>query len=537
MTFPAAQDLYVGDPTWLSAGDMSNYHTRIVKNVTSKGASWPAGDIPAVLIVSARETIIGCHSFEQFLAPDLVTFFVFDRWTADPIYGLSQWVSSLTSTQTKASFLFVTDEHYGEILARKIAYDIIIARGLDAKVKTLFNVNCDIHPIQTNHSRYRSMPDLGKELYWAMANESLLRSRSRTGVFNNNTGREHYEVFAIGPVTLETLPTSGTDFEGAVVHGNDVDGYASKYHHVKPASLGKTPWIIDSLAWCEGHIIMINFTLLQRISSVYFSMDQYLTEQRVYQSLLPKHLMTVLRHNDFAAQFQLARVASDLSTPAYAVSVLDMDEMKLRNYEILALCRSPWRINTTFFDLISRVGVTLDRVFAMGFGAERIKNHWIPSYLTSSATKPNKTLNDYEGRRFFKAQMMIAGYYEDPSFLNTTFIRYVMKKVYPSVYLITQGVGYKFFGTIQQGPISTNYFTNDWNTKTYGSTQICGTLSCLNKIPLSARILDIPRSATIANSFLPYIVNEVGPVNASYSVSLTGGILPQVYFAQAISSP
>eukprot|EP00475_Leptophrys_vorax_P010654 TRINITY_DN1724_c0_g1_i1.p1 TRINITY_DN1724_c0_g1~~TRINITY_DN1724_c0_g1_i1.p1 ORF type:complete len:562 (-),score=100.05 TRINITY_DN1724_c0_g1_i1:88-1773(-) len=534
---PATLDLVNGDPTWLSYADMSNYSSRIVSKVNSKGAAWPTSStIQTVTLVCARETLIGCHSFSSFLSPSAVTIFVFDRWTADPIYGLTKWVSSLNSTKTLGAFLIITDEHYGEVFSRKVAYDMIMAKGLGNKVQTLFSINCDIHPINTNHKLYKDYPAITTELYSVLTSEMRLRASGKTAVFNTATGRNAFGVFAIYPVILETLPTSNSTLFGAVQHGNDVAGFSGVYHQIKPSSLGTKKWIVDSLSWPEGHVLMINFPLLKAIASEYFSMVQYLSEERVLPPFLTRHKMTVLRHNEVATNFQLARSASDLSNPAYASSVLDMELLKLRNYEILALARSPWRMNTTFFALESRkISVQINIMFASAFDAQRIKQHWIPSAVSGSAG--NVTLNDDVGKRFFGAQMLIAGYYEDPSYHNTTVRRYVMKRVYPTVYLVTMGSGLKDFGGVMQGKSVTQYFTNDWNTKTYGGKSICGTLACMNKLSLASRTIDVPRTATIQNAKIPHIVNQASPLTPTFSISATGGISTTSYFTQVHASP
>lgn len=526
---PKSIDLLNGDPTFLPYEAMFNYSQYLVKDVHSPNAkNTLTEDLFTVLVVCSRETIIGCHSFEEFLSPNFVTFFVFDRWTADPFYNLSAFVQAQDDSTTMGAHLYVTDEYYGELLARKIAYDFVLQNNWQAKVKTLTSINCDMHPIPTAHKFYKNTTTIIRSLYDTLVLETSLRQVSKTLV-ENTVKRISWPVFAIGPVILETIPYMDSVCKG-IVHGNDISGYETTRNCTRPTSLPSTsPWIFDALTWPEGHFLTFNFSLLMKFNSSYFSMTSFLAEERIIPDWMTRNGITLLRYQDVFVHFHLAPVASDLSKPYYAK--IPMNDMLLRNYEMCAVGRTPWRINTTFFELRNRpVNVTLGKILGAGFNANRIKKHWIPTNVNMSS------LDSELGARFWQAQMMSAGYYEDLSYSNTSVRRYRMFRVFPTNYRLTKNIGYQNIGSTMFNGEVTKWYTNDWKVYNFGGTIINGTIEWMNSMPETERYIDFPKSSKIYSFRSPYILNMNNPFKTDYTLLTSGGISPDLYFTQIYNS-
>jgi len=116
-------------------------------------------------VVSHRELLIGCHSFDEYLSPHFHTLLVFPRRVA-VILGLPDLVRRATASQTAGVHLFLTDgdgyagSHMARRIAERFAGQELDTRSNGPKIRYLSAINCDVHPLPSTHERYRPLEDI-----------------------------------------------------------------------------------------------------------------------------------------------------------------------------------------------------------------------------------------------------------------------------------------------------------------------------------------------------------------------------------------
>ena len=144
-------------------------------------------------VVSHRELLIGCNSFEEFLSPHFHTLLVFPRHMAE-LLQLPALVRQASAQQTAGLHLFLIEDHHhtnespsssstkwaGSHMARRIA-ERFARHELDTKlggpkIRYLSAINCDVHPLPRTHERYQELDDI----VLTMARD-LLRSNEHQG--------------------------------------------------------------------------------------------------------------------------------------------------------------------------------------------------------------------------------------------------------------------------------------------------------------------------------------------------------------------
>jgi hypothetical protein len=142
--------------------------------------------------------------------------------------------------------LYIMSEHYGEIFARKVAYPS------DWKKSSTMSFSLRK---QLGQMEELSSPTLSS------SKSHLMFSRSVLSFWRTLLTTQHFYL--------------------SIQHGQDVEGYYSKNKLVKPSSLGSNPWVVDTSAWPEGHILILDWECLRTVAKYYFSMVSWLQDERL----------------------------------------------------------------------------------------------------------------------------------------------------------------------------------------------------------------------------------------------------------------
>lgn len=258
---------------------------------------WAAGErqpsphaaepLPVVAIMSHREFVVGCHSFESLFSDRMPTYLVFSQEFAAG-WGMGRLVTTLGASSTQ---LLAMQRVGGEVVAQSIVMDLIRAQRVQDP-KYVFFTHCDIHPLPPamQPRGFASYVQAVEELVLDFDVERELRASGRTavrtdgeyGAVNGNfkrgnascaalggAERARMPVFAINTVLVESV-RAPHDLMGSQLHGVDVGGYAAMNglnitRHTRAVPAGQTsaglPWLSDATTWLEEHALLIDAAL------------------------------------------------------------------------------------------------------------------------------------------------------------------------------------------------------------------------------------------------------------------------------------
>eukprot|EP00977_Amphora_coffeiformis_P018888 scaffold6781_cov204-Amphora_coffeaeformis.AAC.3 len=345
-------------------------------------------------VVSHRELLIGCNSFEEFLSPHFHTLLVFPRHVAE-LLQLPDLIRRASAQQTAGVHLFLTeaDVWAGSHMARRIA-ERFARHELDTKVggpkiRYLSAINCDVHPLPPTHERYQPL----EQIVLTMARDLQLANEyqgpgqpihsSLVGNYNTqgyaidgqgdalengkdyinhqiiNTPHAQRRILAMNTVLFEDVPdnTSLEKFHGIdnvdwwAKGGWDRRQEAMATLQQRRRSIGGTtqnretpdekvenlPWLQDESNFFEDHMILFDLDFLREFSDVYFAVapEAFVDENSFLGPMAAQHGFTLVRHNDLVLRIQFGH-----DTVPFPPSV-DVDEIRRLNWQILGHFRSP----------------------------------------------------------------------------------------------------------------------------------------------------------------------------------------------------
>lgn len=286
----------------------------------------PAPPLPVVAVMTHREFVLGCHSFESLFSHRMPTYMVFSAEFARA-WKLPDLLRSKATAQTQ---LIVLRRLPGELIARSVVLSLIQAQEV-GDPEFLFFTHCDIHQLPTWQPRgVPTYVDAVAELAADFKKEKELRASGRTTVrYDGEYGhtspdfwrgnatcaalsgweRAQLPVYAMNAVMVESVPRRSS-LLGAVVHGVDVGGYVatnglneSTHPRLAPAgdeSTGKL-WLSDAGTWLEDHALMYDLALYRAMHATFALADagDVLFHNEYFQpELICRMGWTALRDNE-----------------------------------------------------------------------------------------------------------------------------------------------------------------------------------------------------------------------------------------------
>lgn len=302
-------------PTWASAHALGQCEPRVATVLKHHTVlDWVAGaqpeparapgDMPlnAVAVMTHREFVLGCHSFESLFSHRMPTYMVFSHEFAQA-WKLPELVRETATLQTQ---LLVIRRLPGELIARSVVLSLMQAQGA-GDPEFLFFTHCDIHqlPRASLPSQPRASPTYVhavEQLIDDFSAEKALRAAGRTAVrYDGAYGfvspdfwrgnatcaalsgaeRAAMPVFAMNAVTVESVARRNS-LEGAVVHGVDVGGYVAT-GGLKQSARARAPtpangsaaglWLSDAGTWLEDHALLYDLALYRKLHATFALAD------------------------------------------------------------------------------------------------------------------------------------------------------------------------------------------------------------------------------------------------------------------------
>ena len=365
----------------------------------------PEQTVPLLQVVSHRELFIGCYSFQEYLSPQFHTLLVFPKDVALLLH-LDQLVQRATKQQTAGLHLFMTEgwagSHYARRLGEKFAREELDPRG--HKVRYMSSVNCDVHPLPSEHVKYQPFSDMVLQ----MVRDFDLANRNRktnpalgreTSRIVNNYNAQGYPVDARGNCTHECdhalpharrpiLAMNTVLFEDvpdmsslAGFHGPDTmdwwkNGGWERRSHVMQQQKVEVPWLQDESLFFEDHMILFDLEALRKMADVYFAVapQAFPDENSFLGAAASKFGFTLVRHNDMVMRIDFGhdKVSFD--------ETVDVDAIRRANWHVLGHFRSPRFLAANWERAASMMNVVTDhKPFTPFVYWHCRKDVWFPS--------------------------------------------------------------------------------------------------------------------------------------------------------------
>ena len=220
-------------------------YEHVIDRVDMKAKCTPPYDaLPAVVAITNREALVGCHSFHQHLNPKWRTVFVLNKFVAQN-FGIDKMVEHAGCHDTLGATLLMLDNFGGEVLGRRVALDYTL-KELPPNIEFLHQINCDVHPVPRRHKHYQSMEKIVTKM---VTDFSLIKqlvedpSRQSTPIPGRFLEKP---VLGMCAHLFEEFPSMNTLDEGQL-HGHDVCSW--KGVDRRPGELRRYPWLCNNMDW------------------------------------------------------------------------------------------------------------------------------------------------------------------------------------------------------------------------------------------------------------------------------------------------
>jgi hypothetical protein len=465
-----------------------HYYSREAIDIISVPHAVPAASPYRILtVVAARELLIGCHSFEEYLSPRFETLFVFDTDFVE-LWSLRAWMHTLTPTQTLAAHLAVVRKHKGEFAARRFALSWALAA---ARFKFMFAVNCDMHAIPPGRPLHVPFDEIASTLASSLQLERKLAARGETALCASDEvalRASPLPLLAIAPLMFDEAPLDVAG-RGAALHGDDYG------HLVRDLALANRSavrpgfpfmYLADPVTirpWFEVHAIMYDIDLLSAVVGTLFHLElpQVLADQQAHPLIAGTCGLALARHNEVALVFDRARHGMDLQRTFY--NDVNMDTLLQLNFIMLANFMSARKTYEDFFNFGAATGVSLVYMWH-GFVQESLPKAQVPTKAVVG-----RRASDALVRRVIVASAALTGYYPIPK--ADSVLRLEMPEVYPFTLHVTQDTGFHKFLSLRMPDGSLRSFYTNHNGVP-GST--LDDIRCLAK---EARSFEVPALAIV----------------------------------------
>eukprot|EP00986_Skeletonema_menzelii_P006882 scaffold2613_cov122-Skeletonema_menzelii.AAC.1 len=203
-----------------------------------------------LMVVSHREFLFGCHSFEEYLSPLFHTLFILPEDIAREL-RIDQLVQKATAATSAGAHLFYSDGYAGNSMAISVGERFaafLDASILDDPLDYLVVAMCDIHQLPHNHRLFQSTESMILRMAKDFDTSKAYRNR---GEFLESNYNEHGNtplssvdlqlqmpksqmgILAMNTILWEQVP----DLESVkMFHGSDFGHWFKNQEH-KPQSL------------------------------------------------------------------------------------------------------------------------------------------------------------------------------------------------------------------------------------------------------------------------------------------------------------
>ncbi|KAL7428633.1 hypothetical protein ACHAXM_002687 [Skeletonema potamos] len=306
-----------------------------------------------LMVVSHREFLFGCYSFEEYLSPLFHTLFILPEDIARELQ-VDQLVQKATAATSAGAHLFYSDGYAGNTMALNVGEQFaafLDASILDNPLDYLVVAMCDVHQLPHNHTLFQSTESMILQMakdfdtskayrYRGEALESNYDEHGNTPLSSEDLQlqmpKSQMGILAMNTILWEQVP----DLESVkVFHGIDVGDW-SKNRVPKPQSLvdRDLPWMWDVSQFVEGHLVMFDPKKLRKLRQLapdFISGRKNNAEEHEILPAVANHFnMTIIRNNDLA--FHL-----DVNTENQDPSRIKLDWLKAKTFELIGIALAP----------------------------------------------------------------------------------------------------------------------------------------------------------------------------------------------------
>ena len=270
-----------------------------------------------LIVVSHRELLFGCHSFEEYLSPLFHTLFILPEDIAREL-RIDQLVQKATAATSAGAHLFYSDGYAGNSMAISVGEQFaafLDASILDDPLDYLVVAMCDIHQLPHNHRLFKSTESMILRMAKDFDTSKAYRNR---GEFLESNYNEHGNtplssvdlqlqmpksqmgILAMNTILWEQVP----DLESVkMFHGSDFGHWFNNQEH-KPQSLvdRDLPWLWDASQFVEGHFLMFDLQKLRKLRQLapdfISGRKNNAEEQEIFPAVANNFNMTFIRHNE-----------------------------------------------------------------------------------------------------------------------------------------------------------------------------------------------------------------------------------------------
>jgi len=350
--------------------DASVYDPSIVGRIDAWAT---ASTEPVLMVVSHRDLLVGCNSFEQYLSPEFHTLIVLPRDFALHV-KLDELVRSATPSKTAGLHLFYTDGDAGAVRARKVAIDFVereinpvqLSAGIE-KIDFIQYFDCNVHEIpgENMKNHYSARPTRDATLQMVRDFQKLKRGEVHPTNYDaegypaleNGSNCTHSACFPKKLKHLHDVPHHGygtlamnallfEDKFGYKFHGRDVTEWGpdrpkgGPTHWDLRATTGLKegePWIHDVSQFFEAHMFLFDIQAMKQIYNDYFSVayPNFPSETVFFGILANRNKLRVVRTNDVSFNVDFGQ-----SIVRWPPGV-DMEWIKLKNGDLFGSIRNP----------------------------------------------------------------------------------------------------------------------------------------------------------------------------------------------------
>eukprot|EP01084_Bolivina_argentea_P258480 435777_1 len=269
--------------------------------------------LPIILLVTYRDTLLGCGNFHLYLRKEFVeTIFCLP----DNYIKLSNINELINNTSATYNIHVIKHQQLkGEMWCRAKALNYLI--NTNKNTDYLLSWNCEISPFDINYKQNNALPfiDMIEKLIYTYKYELNRRSNRiqslpmpyNSIIPNNSPDRSFYDLFAIIPSLWENWYETdqlGNKKTNIRFHGDNAKQLWSHDHFiVKDGYINNSiPWLHDTLYFVEAHVVMYNISLLNKYKNIYFinNYTSWTSEPLNIQRLFNQYNInaTIVRTND-----------------------------------------------------------------------------------------------------------------------------------------------------------------------------------------------------------------------------------------------
>ena len=306
-----------------------------------------------LMVVSHREFLFGCHSFEEYLSPLFHTLFILPEDIAREL-RIDQLVQKATAATSAGAHLFYSDGYAGNSMAISVGEQFaafLDASILDDPLDYLVVAMCDVHQLPHNHRLFQSTESMILRMAKDFDTSKAYRNRGEFLESNYNERgntplssvdlqlqmpKSQMGILAMNTILWEQVP----DLESVKkFHGSDFGNWFKNQVH-KPQSLvdRDLPWLWDASQFVEGHLLMFDLQKLRKLRQLapdfISGRKNNAEEHEIFPAVANNFNMTFIRHNELA--FHL-----DVNTENQDPSRINLNWLKAKTFELMGISLAP----------------------------------------------------------------------------------------------------------------------------------------------------------------------------------------------------